>query len=223
MSRYVAYYRVSTDRQGRSGLGLDAQEQAVARHLAAHGGELVAAYTEVESGGRRDRPELAAALDLCRKERATLIIAKLDRLGRNVAFIASLMDSKVEFTACDNPHASRFMLHIMAAFAEHEREQISKRTREALAALKARGVQLGNPELDELNAKHQSRADAFATRMAPVIEELQEEGIATIKAIRDELNRRDVPTAKGGNWHLPTVHRLVKRLDRLGLARSLST
>jgi DNA invertase Pin-like site-specific DNA recombinase len=216
-AKYVAYYRVSTDRQGRSGLGLDAQRQAVESHLAAHGGELLASYKETESGKRSDRPELAAALEQCRKERATLVIAKLDRLGRNVAFIASLMDSRVDFVACDNPHASRFMLHIMAAFAEHEREQISKRTKEALAALKARGVRLGNPELDKLNAKHQSGADAFAVRMAPVIEELQEEGVTTVQAIRDELNRRDVPTARGGNWHLPTVHRLMKRLERLGV------
>src|SRR6267378_4434800 len=141
---FVSYYRVSTGRQGHSGLGLDAQRQAVQEYL---GGkpenQLVEEHTEIESGKRSDRPELQAALATCKRHKATLIIAKLDRLARNVAFIANLMESGVEFVAVDNPHASKLMLHMLAAFAEHEREQISSRTKAALAAAKARGVKLG--------------------------------------------------------------------------------
>jgi DNA invertase Pin-like site-specific DNA recombinase len=142
-SQFVTYYRVSTDRQGRSGLGLEAQREAVARYLASVGGNLVAEHTEIETGKRNDRPELAKALAVCRKRRTKLVIAKLDRLSRNVAFIAALMDSNVEFVACDNPHAARLTLHILAAVAEHEREMISIRTKAALAAAKARGKALG--------------------------------------------------------------------------------
>ena len=135
MPEYVAYYRVSTDRQGESGLGLDAQRQAVTRHI---GGNPAAEFKEIESGKRHgNRPQLAAALAECRQRRATLVIAKLDRLGRNVAFISALMESNVDFVCCDNPHATKLLLHMLAAFAEHEREAISQRTRAALAAAKA--------------------------------------------------------------------------------------
>src|SRR4051794_1999837 len=160
---YIAYYRVSTDRQGASGLGLEAQRATVLRHLATD--QLAAEYTEVESGKKHtNRPQLLAALQECRKRRATLVIAKLDRLGRNVAFISALMESGAEFVCCDNPHANRLMLHMLAAFAEHEREQISQRTKAALAAAKARGVKLGNPRpldaLTQANAVHHSRRPA---------------------------------------------------------------
>src|SRR3954467_1869811 len=141
MQGFVAYYRVSTDRQGQSGLGLDAQRSAVAGFVGARA--LIAEFTEVESGKRADRPQLAAALDLCRRQRAMLVIAKLDRLARNVAFIANLMESGVEFTAVDMPSANNLTLHILAAVAEHEREMISARTKAALAAAKARGMKLG--------------------------------------------------------------------------------
>src|SRR5271165_4697682 len=149
MTHFVAYYRVSTDRQGASGLGLDAQRQAVGRHLAGKG-DLAAEYTEIESG-RRDanRPQLRAALEECRKRRAVLLIARLDRLARNVAFIANLMNSDVEFVAVDMPQANRLTIHILAAVAEHEREMISQRTKAALAAAKARGIKLGNPRYQE--------------------------------------------------------------------------
>ena len=143
-AQFVAYYRVSTDRQGRSGLGLEAQREAVQRHLASVGGTLIAEHTEIETGKRNDRPELQKALTACRRRRGTrLVIAKLDRLSRNVAFIATMMDSNVEFIAVDNPHATRLTLHILAAVAEHEREMISIRTKAALAAAKARGKRLG--------------------------------------------------------------------------------
>jgi DNA invertase Pin-like site-specific DNA recombinase len=145
-SRFVAYYRVSTDRQGASGLGLEAQRQAVARYLGR--GRLLAEFTEVESGRRHtNRPELLTALALCRKWRAVLVIARLDRLARNVAFIANLMESSVDFVACDMPQANRLTIHILAAVAEHERELISQRTKAALAEAKRRGTKLGNPRI----------------------------------------------------------------------------
>jgi len=145
--KFVAYYRVSTDQQGASGLGLEAQRSAVATYLDGGPWRLVAEHTEVESGKRADRPELAKALLACRKHKAKLIIAKLDRLSRNLAFIATLMDSGVEFVAVDNPHANKLTIHILAAVAQHEREAISERTKAALAAAKARGKKLGGPRL----------------------------------------------------------------------------
>jgi DNA invertase Pin-like site-specific DNA recombinase len=144
--RFVAYYRVSTDRQGRSGLGLEAQQKAVMDYLNGGAWELVGEFIEVESGKRSDRPELARAIDACRKHKARLVIAKLDRLSRNLAFVATLMESGVEFLAVDNPHANKLTIHILAAVAEHEREAISERTKAALAAAKARGKRLGAPD-----------------------------------------------------------------------------
>src|SRR4051794_33128778 len=138
MDKYIAYYRVSTDRQGCSGLGLDAQRAAVASYLAGRE-PLLAEYTEIESGKKNDRPQLAVALGECHRRRARLVIAKLDRLARNVHFISGLMESGVDFVAVDMPEANRLTLHILAAVAEHEREMISRRTKEALAAAKARG------------------------------------------------------------------------------------
>ena len=140
-AKYVAYYRVSTDRQGQSGLGLEAHRTAVDNYL--NGGTLLDTFTEVESGRRNDRPELAKALDLCRRRKATLVIAKLDRLARNVAFIANLMDANVDLVAVDMPQANRLTLHIMAAMAEHEAQAVSQRTKAALQAAKERGRKLG--------------------------------------------------------------------------------
>jgi DNA invertase Pin-like site-specific DNA recombinase len=145
MTTFIAYFRVSTDKQGVKGLGMEAQKDAVERYVESVDGDIVAAYTEVESGSNSDRPQLAKALAHARAAKAVLIIAKLDRLSRNLLFIAQLMESKVEFLACDFPQANKLMLHIMAAFAEHEREMISIRTKAALKAAKARGVRLGNP------------------------------------------------------------------------------
>src|SRR5262245_2711635 len=141
--RFVAYYRVSTDRQGKSGLGLDAQKKAVLDYLNGGSWELVAEHTEIESGKNNERPALTKAIEACRRHKATLVIARLDRLSRNVAFIAALMDSGVAFVAVDNPHANKLTVHILAAVAEHEREMISERTKAALAAAKARGKRLG--------------------------------------------------------------------------------
>jgi DNA invertase Pin-like site-specific DNA recombinase len=169
--RFVAYYRVSTDKQGQSGLGLEAQREAVMNYLNGGTWTLVAEHTEVESGKRNARPELEKALAACRRHKAKLVIAKLDRLSRNLHFITSVMESGVEFIACDNPHANKLTIHILAAVAEHEREAISERTKAALAAAKARGVKLGNPRLAEaragVTAARIAAADAFAANVRP--------------------------------------------------------
>jgi DNA invertase Pin-like site-specific DNA recombinase len=205
MTSYIAYYRVSTDRQGASGLGLDAQRAAVARHIAP--AVLLAEYTEIESGKKHtNRPQLLAALQECRRRKATLVIAKLDRLGRNVAFISALMESGAEFVCCDNPHANRLMLHMLAAFAEHEREQISQRTKAALAAAKARGVKLGNPR--PLEALGKARAVHIARRPAPevlnIMRSLEGQGMS-YRAIARELNRLNIKTGRGFQWYDVTV------------------
>jgi len=144
---FVAYYRVSTDKQGQSGLGLDAQRAAVELHARAVGAEVIAAFQDVESGRKADRAGFAAALSLCRVRRATLLIAKLDRLARSVAFISNLMEGGVDFVAADMPSVNRLTVHVLAAVAEHEPEMISQRTKAALAAAKVRGTRLGNPRL----------------------------------------------------------------------------
>lgn len=212
--KFIAYYRVSTDRQGQSGLGLDAQRTAVLHHIPEHN-ELIAEFTEIESGKKSDRPQLAAALAACKKQKAKLIIAKLDRLARNVAFIANLMESGVEFLAVDNPHANKLMLHMLAAFAEHEREQISKRTKEALAAAKMRGTRLGNPRPDNSLMKGRSTINGYLadhlTRVRPIITELHGQGL-TSRAIAKELNQRSIPTARGKQWMSATVCNVLKTL-----------
>jgi DNA invertase Pin-like site-specific DNA recombinase len=178
--RFVAYYRVSTDRQGKSGLGLDAQRKSVMDYLNGGSWELVAELVEVESGKHSERPKLAAALDACRKHKAKLVIAKLDRLSRNLAFIATLMKSGVEFIAVDNPHANKLTVHIPAAVAQHEREMISEPTKAALQAAKRRGVKLGNPRLAEAAQRAveslKATADQFAANVLPVIREIQSGG-----------------------------------------------
>ena len=204
MTAFVAYYRVSTDRQGQSGLGLDAQRAAVASFLA--GRALVAEFTEIESGRKNDRPQLAAALEQCRQTRAVLVIAKLDRLARNVAFISRLLESGVEIRCCDMPDANRLTLHILAAVAEHEREMISARTAAALAAAKARGVRLGNPRPDmpKLTAAAAQQAADFRMRLAPLICSLRVEG-HSLRAIAAELNARGILTLRGRAWQASTV------------------
>jgi DNA invertase Pin-like site-specific DNA recombinase len=210
---FVAYYRVSTNRQGASGLGLDAQREAVAAHVARAEGKIIAEFTEVESGARRTRPELQAALQVCKREKAILIIAKLDRLGRNVAFIAQLLESPVEVVAADNPQANRLLFHVTAAFAEHEQKQISNRTRDALAAAKRRGVVLGKHGREVLGPKNHEAAHAFAESLRPVIEELRAAGYKSVRAIADQLNRRSIPPARGtSRWHCSNTHAMLKRI-----------
>jgi DNA invertase Pin-like site-specific DNA recombinase len=207
---FIAYYRVSTDRQGRSGLGLEAQRAAVGRYLAGIGGILLAEHTEVETGRRNDRPELQKALAACRKHKARLVIAKLDRLSRNVAFIATMMDSGVEFVACDNPHATRLTLHILAAVAEHEREMISARTKAALQAAKARGVRLGRNAERLASANHAAALDR-ADQIKGLLAELNRSGM-TAREIAAELTARGIMTPRGGRWHPQTVRRVMERV-----------
>jgi DNA invertase Pin-like site-specific DNA recombinase len=210
-SQFVAYYRVSTDRQGRSGLGLEAQQAAVRGYLGATAP--IAEFTEIETGKRNDRPELKQALALCRKRKARLVIAKLDRLSRTLAFIATLMDSGVEFVAVDNPHATRLTLHILAAVAEHEREMIADRTKAALRAAKARGIRLGRNGADRLAPAYRAEAIARARQLAPLLAELKSAGMSA-RQMAVQLTARDIPTLHGARWHAQTV---IRMLDRAGI------
>jgi DNA invertase Pin-like site-specific DNA recombinase len=177
--------------------------------------QLVGEFTEVESGKRSDRPQLAAALVACKKHKAKLVIAKLDRLSRNLAFIATLMDSGVEFVAVDNPHANKLTVHILAAVAQHEREMIAQRTKDALAAAKARGVKLGNPRLaearDKANTASVAAADAFAANVLPIIREIRASGVQSLRGIAKALTARGVKTARGGQWSAAQVSDIVNR------------
>jgi len=213
MKPAIAYYRVSTDRQGKSGLGLEAQAEAVQNYVSANGYQLSGAFTEIESGRKNNRPQLLDALNECKRIKAILIIAKLDRLGRNVAFIANLMESRVQFVAVDNPHATDLVLHITAAFAQFEREQISKRVKEALQAAKRRGTILGKNGREVLSQQNKQAANEFAAQIAPTIEQLKAEGFTTERAICGELNARQIPSPReGAQWHRSSVHRLLVRL-----------
>ncbi len=226
-SKFVAYLRVSTARQGASGLGLEAQRSAVHAYLAGGHGSMVAEFVEVESGKRDDRPQLAAALAACRLHRATLVIAKLDRLARNVRFIAGIMDSGVDFAACDlGPFANRLTLHLMAAMAEHEGAAISERTKAALAAAKARGIKLGNPRgaahlragcRDAAQASAKSRQDsaiARAIQIKSTIGGLIEVGIMGPTQIARELNHRGIAAPRGGIWKAQQVSRAMNQIAR---------
>jgi DNA invertase Pin-like site-specific DNA recombinase len=185
--KWVSYLRVSTDKQGESGLGLEAQRRAVGDYLNGGKWTLAAEFVEVESGKRSDRPQLAAALAACKKHKAKLVVAKLDRLARNVAFTAKLMESGVEFIAADMPFANKLTIHILAAVAEHEREAISDRTKQALAAAKTRGVKLGGPKLAEAQRNgsqaNREKADQFAANTRPVIEQIRKSGITSLRGI----------------------------------------
>jgi DNA invertase Pin-like site-specific DNA recombinase len=208
---FVAYFRVSTDRQGRSGLGLEAQQKAVGDYLS--GGQIIAEFIEVESGKRNDRPELGRALAACRRHKAKLIIAKLDRLSRNLAFIAALMDAGAEFVAVDNPNANKLTLHILAAVARHEREMIGERTKAALQAAKARGIRLGRNAAERLAPANRQAAIDRAGALAPIFTELRAAGLSA-RAMAAELVARGVPTPSGAKWHAQTVLRALARIDR---------
>jgi DNA invertase Pin-like site-specific DNA recombinase len=219
----VTYLRVSTLRQGQSGLGLEAQRATVGAYAASTGQTIAAEYVEVESGARGDRPQLAAALAACRLRRATLCIAKLDRLSRSVAFTSAMMNDGVDFVACDMPHANRLTLHIMAAMAEHERHVTSERTKAALAAARARGVRLGNPRgaahlvagcRDAANKgarARQAASKAKSLALAPLLAQIQGSGLRSSREIALELNRRGVPSLRGV-WYPQQVRRLLQTL-----------
>jgi len=235
VQRLIAYYRVSTARQGVSGLGLEGQEAAVMAYARAAGGTLLRAYTEIETGKRADRPELGKALADCRRSKAVLVIAKLDRLARNVHFLSGLMEAGVEFVCCDMPSANRLTLHIMAAVAEDEAKRISERTKAALAAYKARGGLLGaaRPGAHRLtggaNARAAKRAgevsramaaDAYAD-LAPAIASMRAEGLS-LRHIAGRLNAEGHTTRRGKAWNQVQVGRVL-HLDLYHTTSSTST
>lgn len=210
----VAYLRVSTERQGRSGLGLEAQRAAVSSYAADAGLTLVAEFVEVETGKGSNalakRPQLLAALSAAKKQKAKLVLAKLDRLARNVHFISGLMETGVDFVAADMPNADRFQLHIFAALAEKEAEVISQRTKAALKAAKDRGQQLGQHG-KVLAMQRKAEAVERVVRLVPILSDLKERGL-TMRKMVAELNEREIPSAAGGQWHLANLDRALKRL-----------
>lgn len=215
MAKYVAYIRVSTKRQGVDGLGADAQRHAVKTFL--NGAPLLAEFAEAETGKIADRPQLTQAIALCRKHKARLVIAKLDRLARNAAFTLALRDSGVDFVACDMPHADKFTVGLMALLAEKERDMISQRTREALAAAKRRGIRLGNPKLDATRKRaaegNKRRAREFADQLAKIVNEIRTKGKVTgLRAIADALNARGFKSLNGKQWTRHNVRRLLTRI-----------
>jgi DNA invertase Pin-like site-specific DNA recombinase len=225
--RIVAYERVSTARQGANGLGIAAQRAAIEAYAAARGASILARFNEVESGRAPDRPELARALHLAKVTGATLVIAKLDRLSRNAAFLLTLRDSGVRFAAVDLPEANDLTVGIMALVAQQEREAISRRTKEALAAARIRGVRLGNPNGAAalrragkggaaLRAAVAANADAHALDLAPVLADIRAGGATSLRAIAAALAERGMLTRRGGRWHASSVRNL---LDRLGEPR----
>jgi DNA invertase Pin-like site-specific DNA recombinase len=222
MRQIVSYIRVSTGKQGKSGLGIEAQREAIARFAVAEGCEVLAEHVEVETGKGADaldrRPVLAAALAQARKGKAAVVVAKLCRLSRDVCFISGLMAQRVPFIVAElGADADPFMLHIYAALAEKERHLISDRTRAALAAKKAQGAKLGNrtnlPEAQAKSAKaNKAAADTFAANVLPIVRQIQAAGATTGRAIAEALNARGVRTARGGAWHDSTVRNLLARV-----------
>lgn len=223
MMKAVFYLRCSTQAQGRSGLGLDAQRAAVEDFCASRGWHSLASFVEVESGKNDDRPELARALHHAKVTGATLVVAKLCRLSRNVAFLAALQDAGVRFVAADMPEANELTIHIMAAMAQAERKAISTRTREALRAARARGRALGNPNGAAALRRAQkgnaaavaavkASAGRFATDLRPILDDISRAGVSSLHGIAGELNARGIETARGGRWTATAVRRLQDRL-----------
>jgi DNA invertase Pin-like site-specific DNA recombinase len=228
--KIITYIRVSTKSQGESGLGLEGWQTAVGDYARRVGGTIIAEYREVETGKRKDRPELAKALAHCRRAKARLVVAKLDRLARNVAFTSALMESGADFICCDNPTASKLTIHILAAVAEHEAEAISERTKAALAAAKARGVKLGSARPGHWEGRERRRmtgqhaaaraAGQLHTRMAkeayadlyPTVKGLREQGLS-LQAIADNLNATGHTTRRDKRWSPPQIARILRRLS----------
>ncbi len=219
MQSAISYVRVSTEKQGRSGLGIEAQRNAISRFADAEGFQIADEFVEVETGKGADaldrRPELSAALAAARKAGSPVIVAKLCRLSRDVHFISGLMAHKVPFVVAElGKDVDPFLLHIYAALAEKERALISQRTKEALAARKASGVRLGNPRtLSQAQAKGRNvasrKAVQHAVNVLPIIREIQGSGVSTYLGIAEALNARGVRTARGGRWHATTVRNLL--------------
>jgi len=219
----IGYLRVSTSRQGRSGLGIEAQREALGRFAASEGFELVRVFVEVETGKGADaldrRPQLAAALSEARRQRCSVAVAKLDRLSRDVHFISGLMAHRVPFLVAElGPDVDPFILHLFAALAEKERAMIATRTKAALAAAKARGVKLGGPKLAEAReaaaASIKILADRHAANVLPIIREIQRTGAVSLHQIADALNARGISTPRGGQWYAKSVSNVLARLGR---------
>lgn len=217
MNKFVTYKRVSTKEQGRSGLGLEAQERDINLFLENFSDDhtvIVSSYQDVQSGTEDDRPELIKAIDQAKREKAILLVAKLDRLSRRVSFIASLMeDKRLQFRVASMPHADKFQLHIYAALAEQEREFISRRTKAALQEAKARGKKLGGirDKTMRRNTANKAQADARANKLKGIVTPLQTNG-ATLREIAAALNDANVATPRHGEWHANSVRRLLERL-----------
>ena len=214
--KLVAYYRVSTSQQGKTGLGLDAQRACVAKYVAETNGQLIGEYTEIVSGFQDSRLALAEALKLCRAQRATLVIAKLDRLARRLSYLSGFMESDVPLIVADMPNANKFVLQMMAVLAETERDMIAERTRLALAAAKANGTVLGNPRIAEARQlaikSRRTRANSFANSMYAQISSMRAKG-QSYRQIADSLNNSHFKTASGGRWWPTTVANIVERSE----------
>lgn len=221
--KVIIYLRVSSAEQGRSGLGIEAQEEAVSGFCTPRSCNRLATYTEIESGSVDDRPELQKAMHHAKMTNSTLIVAKFDRLSRDVAFMSALMKTKVKFQAADMPDANNFTIHIMIAVAEQERLLISQRTKAALRAAKARGVKLGNPNgsaallrAGKGNTKAvtaiKTKANDFATDMASIITDITQRGHTTLRSIAAELNNLEYESARGAKWHAASVRSLLLRI-----------
>jgi DNA invertase Pin-like site-specific DNA recombinase len=212
--KFVSYYRVSTSKQGLQGLGIEAQKQSVARYLTSLDCELLGSFEEVESGANNKRPQLTAALQLAKAKKAILVIAKLDRLSRNAAFLLRLQESGVDFVACDMPNADKLSVGIIALLAQRERELISTRTAQGLAVAKQRGVKLGNPNAAKawtsaVRAIKERKAE-FAKTALKSIREIQSTGVDTLARLADCLNKRGEQTARGGKWTATAVKRVLE-------------
>ena len=215
IKKFIGLYRVSTDKQGIDGNGINSQREIVRRYVQSQGGVLEREFSEVESGRKTDseRPQLAAALDYCKRNKAVMVIAKLDRLARNAEFLLKLQNSGVEFTACDCPTADKFTCGILALLAQRERELISERTRLGLAAAKKKGVKLGTPNPQRavqlmVTANRAAKAE-FASKVLPVIKEIQSAGVSTLQGIADCLNRRGIGSRGCMKWYPSTVRNVL--------------
>jgi len=211
----VFYLRVSTVKQGADGNGIQHQMTVVNRYAEANGGEIVGQFIEVESGGKTDseRPQLAAALEKCKKENAVLVCSKIDRLSRNAEFLLRLMNSRVEFVCCDIPNCDRFTISLFAILAEKEKNMISERTKNALKMVKARGIKLGNPnpELSVIKMNEGARKGRidFKNKIIPIINEIKSTGIKTLQGMADCLNRRGISTRNGKQWYPTQIRNLL--------------
>lgn len=216
--KFISYLRASTERQGRSGLGIEAQRRAVSNYIYSADGENITEYLEVESGKRDDRPQLKAAVEACKRHRATLIVAKADRLGRRASFVLSLLDNAgISFVFAEMPNASQLEIGIRAVVAQEEGRLISERTKAALTAAKDRGVVLGGRRTEDQYERAvkaiKQKADTFADSLAPIINEIRQTGPTSLREIATALNARGVRTPRGHDWHPASVLRLLRRIE----------